>query len=83
MSDIWDEVSDIWSKVKRWLDEHVFEEEKQHWSHPHTQLAHVKGPLGKYVKGREWGYDGHLVKDINFTNHGYACWRHEWSQKDY
>lgn len=37
---------------------------------PHTQLGKQNGRNGGYTQAREWGKDGKLVKDIDFTDHG-------------
>jgi hypothetical protein len=38
--------------------------------HPHTQLGERKGRKGSYRKTREWGKDGKLEKDTDWTDHG-------------
>ncbi len=38
---------------------------------PHTQLGTRNGECGKYTQAREWGYDGELIQDIDFADHGY------------
>eukprot|EP01035_Chromulina_nebulosa_P024486 gene24486-31886_t len=37
---------------------------------PHTQLAVRNGTKGRYQQAREFGNNGELVSDIDFTNHG-------------
>lgn len=37
---------------------------------PHTQLGTKEGSTGKYVKAREFDYNGDVVRDIEFTDHG-------------
>ncbi len=37
---------------------------------PHTQLGTRQGGKGPYVQAREWGANGELIRDIDFTDHG-------------
>lgn len=39
---------------------------------PHTQLGTKKGEKGYYPQAREYGYNGELIRDIDFTDHGRA-----------
>lgn len=39
---------------------------------PHTQLGTKSGRNGDYTQGREFDADGHVVRDIDFTDHGRA-----------
>jgi hypothetical protein len=38
---------------------------------PHTQLGIRNGSRGQYRQGREWDEHGDIVRDIDFTDHGY------------
>ena len=38
--------------------------------HPHVQLGRRTGRKSRYPKAREWGKDGELIRDIEFTDHG-------------
>ena len=37
---------------------------------PHTQLGTKNGRKGDYTQAREFGSDGKLVRDVDFTDHG-------------
>jgi hypothetical protein len=39
-------------------------------SSPHTQIGTKNGSKGPYTQAREFGENGQLVKDIDFTDHG-------------
>ena len=37
---------------------------------PHTQIGEQTGRRGSYRQTREWGADGEMVRDIDWTDHG-------------
>jgi hypothetical protein len=37
---------------------------------PHTQIGTKEGRNGSYTQAREFGENGQLIKDIDFTDHG-------------
>jgi len=39
-------------------------------NYPHTQIGLKEGRNTVYRQTREWGYNGDIVKDIDWTNHG-------------
>ncbi len=38
--------------------------------YPHTQIGHRRGRNGNYRQTREWGENGELIRDIDWTDHG-------------
>jgi hypothetical protein len=38
--------------------------------YPHTQIGGKGGRKGEYAQTREWGEDGRLIRDIDWTDHG-------------
>ena len=54
-----------------WLArDYLLSPEQSHSQYPHTQLGTAKGSKGDYPQAREFGYNGQVVKDIDFTDHG-------------
>jgi hypothetical protein len=71
----WDAASDLYHHVMKSEKKDDLPKDKNgnpvpDSEHPHTQLRTRKGSKGPYRKTREWGKDGKLEKDIDWTDHG-------------